>query len=429
MAESGLNTVDDITATLQAERTRAHRKKWILGILVFASTMIAVVGWFYFKAGANNSVQYKTEPTKRGDLTVTVSATGVLEPVVQVDVGTEISGTVEKVAVDFNQRVIKGQILASLNTDQLEAKQRQSNAALLLAKSKVAEMQATLLETETKLARARELKDKNLYSQEDLDSLTAAHARAKALLDNAKAQVSQAQAQLDVDTSNLKKAVIRSPIDGIVLKRQVEPGQTVAASLQTPVLFVLAESLSQMELHVAVDEADVGKIQEGQSAIFTVDAYTDREFPARISQIRFAPQTVEGVVTYETVLQVDNSDLALRPGMTSTAEITVNVIKNSLLIPNAALRFSPPKTNGSRQSKGLVASLFSRRPQSSGDSKRKDLEKSAARHRVWVLQDGEPLAIPITIGESDGKYTQLIKGEIEADTALVIDVMRSGKNN
>lgn len=387
--------------------------------------LVLLLAWWLWPSGNKNAIQYVTAEVEQGDLTVTVTATGVLQPVNQVDVGTEISGTVLKIEADFNDRVTKGQILARLDTEQLAARERQSQASLALARASVKEAEATVLETRSKLGRTKDLAKQKLTTPEQVDTAQAAYERALASLERSKAQVTQAQAQLDADQTSLGKAEIKSPINGIVLKRQIEPGQTVAASLQTPVLFTLAENLAQMELHVSVDEADVGMVKEKQEAVFKVDAYPRRSFPASISQVRFAPQTVEGVVTYETVLSVNNADLSLRPGMTATAEITVQELKDVLLVPNTALRFTPPKSNG-KQQKTLLTALFSRRPPDAGKQVRTD-DKKANQQRVWVMQDGKPVAIPVKIGASDGRLTQVTEGKLEAGMNVIIDANKPRK--
>jgi HlyD family secretion protein len=237
---------------------------------------------------------------------------------------------------------------------------------------------------------------------------------------SAKAQVAVAQATLETHETDLAKAEIRSPVDGLVLQRQIEPGQTVAASLQAPVLFTLAEDLTHMELHVAVDEADVGKIGEGQSAVFTVDAYPDRSFPASITQVRFAPQTIEGVVTYETVLQVNNSDLALRPGMTATAVITVQQLHDVLLVPNAALRFNPPVTKTTRRSGGSLFSTLFRRPR---PAKRRAEDAATSSQKVWILRNNQPVMVPVKTGASDGKLTELRNTDLKAGDEVIVDAV------
>ena len=237
--------------------------------------------------------------------------------------------------------------------------------------------------------------------------------------------VEQAQAAIDAEHTTLGKANLLSPIKGIVRDRAAEPGQTVAASFQTPVLFTLAENLAQMELHVDVDEADVGQVREGQDARFTVDAYPGRDFPAKITEVHFASQTVDGVVTYETVLQVDNSALLLRPGMTATADIMVNQIDDALLIPNAALRFSPPALDTQKSGGGLLRSLLPRPPHPAKN--REEPSNGKKQQRVWALLDGQAVAISVTTGATDGVNTEALSGDIEPGTRLIVDTISKDK--
>ena len=404
---------------------QSGNRKRIVAVAAMATAVLIVGIVIYLLVGNDGDSRFKTAEAARGDLTVLVTATGVLEPVTQVEVGTEISGTVESVEVDYNDRVKVGQVLARLDTDQLEARARQSQAALNLARAKVDEAQATVEETKKRRDRMQQLALKNLCSKEECDAAEAAYARAVAALASARAQVTQARAQLDSDRTALKKAVIVSPINGMVLQRQIEPGQTVAASLQTPVLFVLAENLAQMELHVAVDEADVGQVREQQPATFTVDAYPDRDFPAVITQVRSAPKTVEGVVTYETVLSVDNSDLLLRPGMTATADITVRKLANVLLVPNTALRFTPPTPAETGEGdRSLVRQLLPHRPHR---EKQKAEPAIKGQQRVWTLRDGVPVAIPVTVGATDGKMTEVVSGDVAPGLPLLVDTVSPAK--
>jgi HlyD family secretion protein len=239
---------------------------------------------------------------------------------------------------------------------------------------------------------------------------------------SARAQVSIAKAVLDGYETNLEKATVRSPIEGIVLDRKVEPGQTVAASLQTPVLFTLAEDLTKMELIVAVDEADIGQIRDGMKAEFSVDAYPERRFDAVITQIRHAPQTVDGVVTYETVLAVDNPEQLLLPGMTATADISTRHIQGALLIPNAAFRYSPPVQQKAQEGGSLFSRMF-RRPRFGREGQQAVQGKE---RKVWVLQDGKPVAFEITVGASDGLRTEVVKGQLKPGMALITDSETSG---
>jgi HlyD family secretion protein len=385
---------------------------------------VAALLWLYLSSGADTKTRYTTEPARRGDLVVTVSATGTLEPTNQVDVGSELSGTIRSVEVDFNDRVKVGQVLARLDTTRLDAQVLQTDAALEAARARVLEAQASEAEAESQLARlerVRELSGGKVPSQQEYAAAQAAAARARATRKSAEAAVTQARATLDAQRTDLGKAAIVSPIAGVVLKRAVEPGQTVAASLQAPILFTLAEDLAHMELRVSVDEADVGQVSEGQEATFSVDAWPDRQFAARVRQVRFGAETVEGVVTYTTVLDVDNSDLLLRPGMTATAEIVVRRAADALLVPNAALRFAPP-AEATAPSGGLLRALlpgprFARRP---------DAEKSgaqAAPARVWRLERGELAAVELCTGATDGTWTEVVSGGVEPGVELVIDAV------
>ncbi len=417
---------DDLTQALQrgGDSVNRRRRWYVLVALLLAGVLAAVVA--RTSSNGDKTIRYETAEVERGNLTVKVTATGELKPLNQVDVGTEVSGTVESVAVDFNDKVQAGQVLARLDTELLDAKLKQTRAALDLAGARVKEAQATLLETRNKLERIQDLNAKGVASKETLDAAEAAFTRAEASLSTAEAQMQQARAQLESDETNLKKAVIVSPISGIVLKRQIEPGQTVAASLQTPVLFTLAENLNQMELHVAVDEADVGHVLEGQKAVFTVDAYPGRDFPATITQVRYSPETVEGVVTYGTVLAVDNAEGILRPGMTATAEIVVKELHDVVLIPNAALRFSPPRdeTASGQQGKGLLGSLF-RRPWRRSNNERRLSGNGKDGQRVWVLEDGKPRPKRITTGVTDGQMTELTSGDVEPGRPLLVDTVQN----
>ena len=425
--KSNINSESNISQTLgidQSQNHRKHLKQWlIIALLAIVGGTSAVV-WKMVEV--SDSMQYQTQKVQRGNLTMTVTATGNLEPTNQVDVGTEVSGTVETVEVDYNDHVKIGQVLARLDISKLQAQVLKSKAALESARAKVLETQATVNETRDELARLKrvwELSDNKVPSQRDMDAAHAALQRALAAETIAKAQVSEAQATLESNETDLSKAVIHSPINGIVLTRSVEPGQTVAASLQSPVLFTLAEDLTKMELHVDVDEADVGQVKEGQEATFAVDAHPNRTFPALIAQVRYGSQTVNGVVTYKTVLNVDNSDLSLRPGMTATADITVKKVENAILLPNAALRFAPLIKEKEAASNGsLLSKLLPRRPRSSPE-KRKD-DTADNKQRVWILRDKQLVAIAVMTGVSDGKMTEVISGDIEPGMELVVDTMR-----
>ncbi|OPX39345.1 MAG: efflux transporter periplasmic adaptor subunit [Desulfobacteraceae bacterium 4484_190.1] len=418
----------DIARTLGLDHSsvRSKRLKRLLFWAIPALLMIITASYFLIRNGAN-TVKYKTQEAQRDNLTIMVTATGNLEPTNQVDVGIEVSGTIKTVEVDYNDRVKVDQVLARLDTTKLKGQVLQAKAVLESAYTKVRKAEAKIKEAGNQLKRLRhvqKLSGGKVPSQAELDAEVETLQVAQAEEASAKAAVSEARANFNIRNTDLSKAVIRSPVNGIVLLRNVEPGQTVAASLQTPVLFTLAEDLKLMQLHVDVDEADVGQVQAGQDAVFTVDAYPNRSFTAKVTEVRFAPKTVEGVVTYETLLTVDNSDLSLRPGMTATADIIVKRIKDVVLVPNTALRFippvkqhSPPKGGG-----GLLSAILPRRPP------REYREKPSAdisRQRVWKLMGGKLVAVNITIGATDGRMTEVVKGDIEPGLPLVVDTRSS----
>jgi HlyD family secretion protein len=421
------DTVDDIREVLGLDRQSVRGKHlWYLFAALAALGLIAAV-LAVLTSRSGTAIQFKTAAVKRGDLTVIVTATGTLQPVNQVDVGTEVSGTIRTVEVDYNDRVKVGQVLARLDTDKLQAQVLQSQATLESIQAKLVDAQATVAETRDNLERfkrVREMSGGRVPSQKEYDSAEAAHKRALASEATLRAQISEAKWKLSVDQTTLAKAVIRSPINGIVLKRQVDPGQTVAASLQTPVLFTLAENLAQMEVQVDVDEADVAQVKEGQRATFTVDGYPGRTFVAVVTQVRYGPETVQGVVTYKTVLSVDNSDLSLRPGMTATAEITVKKLEEVLLVPNAALRFAPPVQEEAAPSGGSLISRLFPRPPHPVSRLRESVDAKSRRQHVWIVRDGQPVPIPVTTGSTDGVMTEITSGEIAAGTEVVVDTIR-----
>lgn len=402
------------------ESDKSRRPAWlrtIVGVTIAIFALFAISRLF---GGGNDLPMYRTEQVVRGPLVVHISATGALAPLIQVEVGTEISGTVESVLVDFNQPVEKGQLLARINAERLEASTAQSRASLALAEAQRAEAEARVFEARSNLERLRrvfELSGGGVPTESELDSAQAAYDRAIANEAAAVAQIGQAQATLDGFLSDLRRARIEAPIDGIVLDRRVEAGQTVAASFQTPILFTLAGDLSEMELSVDVDEADVGLVVEGQAATFTVDAYPARSFSARVSEVRYAPRTVSGVVTYETILSVDNTELLLRPGMTATAEIVVNRVDEAILVPNAALRFTPSgwqPTDGDEVGEGLIGGLIPR--PLGGTGRARD-----GTPRVWVLGDDEPEPLDLEVGASDGIWTVVTGSDLEVRDEVITD--------
>lgn len=387
--------------------------------LLWGALGVVVAGgaaWWWTSSAMRPSVAYQTVPARIGALTVTVSTTGTVQPINQVQVGSEISGRVDSVSVDYNARVTAGQVLATIDTDQLAAQTQHAAALLSAAQADVVNKQAALRLAENNQSRAQALAVHAVISRRDLDNAAAALQQAQAAVNASAAQVKVAEADLSADQTQLGKAVIKSPIDGVVLERNVDPGQTVAASFQAPVLFTIANDLKQMELLVDVDEADAGSVREGQSASFTVEAYPDIRFDAKVEQLRYDPVTVNGVVTYKSVLSVDNSKLLLRPGMTVAADITVQQLDHALLVPNAALRYAPPVA--APRSRNFLDQLLRRggnRPATQPTaSKVKPNEK-----QVWILRDGHAAAQTVTIGPTDGNWTEIVSGAVRAGDQLI----------
>ena len=427
MSDPQITKQEEVTRLLGTAGAAGHLGKygpWLAAAVLIA---LAALGYGFLRSdGKAQAPRYQTEEVRRGDLVVTVSATGNLQPTNQVDVGSEISGTIESVLVDDNDRVKKGQVLARLDTSRLQDQVAKSQAALAAAEAQVLQVQATGEETRANLSRLRqvaELSGGKVPSKAELDTAEANRKRAQANEANARAAVEQARAGLRSDETNLSKAIIRSPIDGVVLKRNVQPGQTVAASLQAPVLFTLAENLSQMELQVDVDEADVGQVREGQAATFGVDANPGRKYPARITRVRYGSQTKENVVSYLAVLAVNNADLSLRPGMTATAEITAAKRENVLQAPNAALRFTPPVPSQPEKKSGgsLVGSLMPRPPAPTPSKSANGSSGKSDAHRVYVLKDGSPVAVPVTVGVTNGRTTEVTSDALTEGVPVITE--------
>ena len=427
---NGENPLMSVAETLNAQGVprRKRRFKWLI-ILIILSAVCVTSAFAIKEMDRPDPVQYKTQKVERGKLTVTVTATGNLEPTNQVEVGSELSGTIRDVMVEENNRVKIGQVLAGLDTTKLEAQYLEAKAKLASAEAGVLQARATTREAENNLARlkhVRRLSNNKVPSQYELDGAEAALARARANAASANAAVSQAHAALEVTETDLKKAVIRSPMNGVVLDRDVEPGQTVAASLQAPVLFTLAEDLVQMELKVDVDEADVGLVREGQEATFVVDAYPDRTFTAMITRVCYGSDTTDGVVTYETVLKLENKDLSLRPGMTATADIIVENLENVVLIPNAALRFSPPVEKEDKPGPSLMDSLLPGPPKHTKQNHDQTNIPGNGRW-VWILKNNRPECLFIKVGVSDGMKTQVMGESLSPGMQVILALQNGGK--
>lgn len=416
----------DIHHVLGLKDRHTSKLRRVLGLVLVLLLIAGGLAWWLTRAGQEaNAPRYRTEAAATGNLVVTVSATGNLQPTNQVDVGSELSGIIEAVLVDANDPVKKGQVLARLDPSLRRDQAAKSRAGLATAEAQVKQAVATVRETRATLVRLREvarLSGGKTPSMAELETAEAALARAEANEAAARASVGQARAALHSDETNLTKTLIRSPIDGVVLARKAEPGQTVAASLQSPILFILAEDLKRMELNVDVDEADVGQVRVGQKAAFSVDAWRGRNYPASISRVNYGSQVKDGVVSYLTILAVDNDDLSLRPGMTATAEITTTQRENVLLAPNAALRFSPTAT-AAPKSGSLLGSLMPSPPRSTSSRGEREGNGKSGQRKLWVLQDGQPLAIKVKTGATDGKMTEITGGELLAGMQIIIETV------
>ena len=418
----------DLSETIRLGSSR--RAKWMRYATLFVVLGGGILSWVWSRhLDAQQQLgPYVTELAQRGSISVTVTATGNLEPTNEVTIGSELSGTVLEVYVDINDRVSKGQALAKLDTSKLSQATESSRASLKSAKAKVLQAEATVRESEAVLSRQQELhriSGGKMPSRSELDTAKATAERAKADLESAEASVLQAEAQLKSNETDLEKAVIKSPIDGIVLTRTVEPGQTVAASFTSPELFTLAESLEQMELKVGVAEMDIGHVETGQTATFTVDAWPDRSFTATVKKVAFGSEIVDNVVTYETQLEVSNKDLSLRPGMTAVADIKVAEKSDVLLVPNTALRFDPDALSG-QASPGLggrktfVQSLVPGPPRSTGNTRPTEQHRQRGESRIWILQEGSPLPILVKTGLTDGRRTEVSGESLRGDMKVII---------
>jgi HlyD family secretion protein len=392
--------------------------------------------------GGAAATEYATQTAQRGNLTVSVSATGKLAPTNQVDVGSELSGLVTRVVVDVNDRVTKGQPLALIDPSRFQDTVNQSKAALDANIAAVAQAQATLAQSSATLARFQEvskLSGGRVPAKTELDQAVADRDRAVANLRAAQANVASARASLSSNATQLTKAIIRSPVNGVVLARQIEPGQTVAASFNTPTLFVIAEDLATMKLEVAIDEADVGQVKQGQQANFTVDAFPGKTFPATITRVDVgsnlsaqsstATSTTTQVVSYAATLAVANADLQLRPGMTATADIVTTQKNDVLLVPNAALRFKPSTADGSSASGGggIAGALVPRRPRSGGGADKSATVGRGGKQTVYVKgTDGTPTAVSVTTGETNGSLTEVTGGDLKPGMEVITGQLASG---
>lgn len=422
-------SIEEYLGTAETPRWRRWAKFWVPALIV----VLLILG-VATCTGGGNKPDYIAEEVTRRSLDLTVTATGNLRPTNQVEVGSEVSGRIDEVLVDVNDQVTRGQVLARINTDVIEDQIRQSRASLEASRAAVAQARATLDVDTAQLARLREvqrLSDGKVPSRTELEAAEANAARSRAGVESALANVASAQAALSTSITNRDRAVIRSPVSGVVLARQVEPGQTVAASFNTPTLFVLAEDLSTMQLRVAIDEADVGQVEQGQRAAFVVDAYPGRRFPATVERVDLASSNTatttasaqaagtqaNAVISYEARLAVANGEGLLRPGMTATATIATTSTGVSLLVPNSALRFDPEAAEAGAGGSVLNPEIGLQQEEQQATI------GVGSRQRVHVLQgDGTLEPVDVVTGESNGRLTVVTSDELREGMKVVTGI-------
>jgi HlyD family secretion protein len=408
---------------LEGPGRRRRGRGWMVALAVLA---IGGAGAYYVYAGANQGaaeIRFATTPAERASLTVEITATGTLQPLTQVDVSSELSGVVRRVPVVENQTVREGDVLAELDTTRIAAQVERAQASVKAAEARVQDAQITLKETDQALERAASLSARGMVAAQALETATAARDRAASAVATAEANLAIAAADLKLQQADLDKSTIYAPIDGIVLARDVDPGQTVASSLSAPILFVIAEKLETMVLEAAIDEADIGSVANGQAGRFTVDAYPGRRFDAAISDISYASATTEGVVTYKARLAVDNSDLALRPGMTATVSVVTREANDVIVAPSAAFRFRPPSESSGGGGFNLQ-SLFGAQPRGRMFERRAPTVAADGSRIVHVLKDGVPTPTRVRTGATDGENTEILSGLEEGD--LIVTGIATG---
>jgi HlyD family secretion protein len=417
-------------------------RKWLITLTALA--LAGGGGWYYYShsQGETEKPEYVTEQAKLGRISLVVTAAGNLAPTNQVIIGSELSGTAQEVYVDTNDMVKKGQPLAKLDTSKLNQQTERSRAALLSAKARVNQAEATLSESKAALARQEELLELSggkTPSRATMETSRATVARADADLGAAQAAVAGAEAEVKSFERDLEKAIVRSPVDGVVLARSIEVGQTVAASFTAPTLFTIAEDLKKMELLVSVSEADIGRVEAGQTATFSVDAWPTRTYTAKVKKVAFGAANTgaaagnnnnaaatTGVVNYSTELEVSNEDLSLRPGMTATVDIAIVDKQDILVVPNSALRFDPVAAAAigkpDETKRTLVQSL------SPGGGRRwrgappPKPGSTSTEPRVWTIRNGEPVEIHVTPGITDGRVTEITGNSITPDTPVIVSI-------
>jgi len=434
------------------------KKKIVISaaILVIIAGVVLVLS--LFSPNKNDIPKYEKKAIDKGNIEALVITTGSLNPVTTVDVGSQVSGKIDELYVDFNSRVKKGQVIAELDQAQFITRVRQNEANYQSAEASLVKTKVTLDNTKKKYDRAMNLFEKDLISFEEKEAIETQYYSAMADIQSSEARLEQAESQLDSSKVDLTYTIIKSPIDGVVINRRVNIGQTVAASFQAPVLFQIANDLSKMQVECSVDEADIGKVKEGQKVRFTVDAFPDENFTGKVSQVRYSPEIVQNVVTYTTIVEVDNPEMKLRPGMTATASVVTGEAKNVLRVPNSALRFNPSLSP--EEMRELMESMRQEMRERRGDSSRPegsspggDAHRQAAQRpgsgqhasgmrgfsmqgarmrqfaRVWMEDESGKLKMAfVRTGVTDNNYTEIVSGSLK-EGQLVITGETSGQED
>ena len=402
------------------------RRRWVWVSAVVLLLVAAGVAWRVLRRPP--PLQYETAAVARGPVVAKVTATGILSAVVTVQVGSQVSGRIAKLYADYNSTVKKGQLIAEIDPALFQANLEQAKANVLQGEGQLKQAQANVLAAQRTYDRDKPLRASNLIAQADLDTAETTLEAAKAAVVAARGNLAQARAQLSQSQVNLAYTKISSPIDGVVISRSVDVGQTVAASLQAPTIFTLAGDLRQMQVDTSVAEADVGKLAPGMDATFLVDAFPDERFRGTIRQIRNSPQTQQNVVTYDAVIDVQNPDLKLRPGMTANVTVVYADRQDTLRVPNAALRFRPPPEMLAALGRGSAAPgrVAGRDGGGGGGTGGRGANAGTGPGRsLWVLRDGKPAPAQVTIGVSDGTFTEIVSGPVQAGDAVVTGVQSS----
>lgn len=429
------------------------KKKLIIGIAILVVVAGAILGWTLLKNNKSGAIKYRTEKITRGDIEAVVTTSGTVNPITKVEVGSQVSGKIAKLYVDFNSRVKEGDILAELDLSTFQTRVRQNEANYASAVAALEKAKVTLDNLQKKYERALSLFEKNLISYEEKEAAEANYLGAKTDLQRAEAAVEQAKSQLESSRLDLSYAIIRSPIDGVVITRNMNVGQTVQASFSAPKIFEIANDLSKMQVECDVDEADVGKIQEGQKVRFTVDAYPDATFTGTVKQVRYSPTVTQNVVTYTTIVEVENPGMKLLPGMTATVNIITGEAKGVLRVPNAALRFTPPIAAEEIQKimKEAGERMMAKRKAEGGEAEAGQApgqkieggprmmfpqgggmaqgmpgagggQRSSRRpSMVWYLDENGKLNVTfIRPGVSDSSYTEILRGDLKEGQEVLI---------